>query len=275
MKPYLAIFTLYTIATAIVSSIHTQPISQNQSDSESKTNSKTAQNEAKGPKIREKIKIGLKDPSLKACFRIFEFLDQNELKEFINEQGLDKFEYEEDRKPILQKFFGNAYYSCLIIAKRVGTDFFIEDFDKFSQNKEGRTFLTRKYIKWDTNIIKKGQMESTGQEDHAYKILSYFKHLYSQGKTVKMKKINTEFIDNSIINSKGVGDFIEHLFSYMSHTIGGFGIAIVLMSIILFFSKLNKKKYKIYQFIQNVFGTTLVNQNQTPIQKKHQLTTKQ
>jgi hypothetical protein len=44
-------------------------------------------------KIQEKIKIGLHDPSLKPCYRIFEFFDTDELKEFINEQGLDKYEH--------------------------------------------------------------------------------------------------------------------------------------------------------------------------------------
>ena len=119
-----------------------------------------------------------------ACFRIFEYFNHSELKEFINEEGLDQFEEQEDRKLILQKFFGNGYFSCLIRAKRVGVEFFVEDFTKYSISEEGKKHLTRKYIEWDTEILKKGLKESTTQEDHSYKILSYFKHLYSKGETV-------------------------------------------------------------------------------------------
>lgn len=113
-------------------------------------------------KIQEKIKIGLHDPSLKTCYRIFEFFDKNELKEFINEQGLDKYEDPEDRKHILQKFFGNGFFSCLLRAKRVGTDFFIEDFTKYADTADGRNHLTRKYIQWDSNILKQGLVNITG-----------------------------------------------------------------------------------------------------------------
>ena len=162
------------------------------------------------------------------------------MKEFINEQGLDKYDDHDDRKLILQKFFGNGFYSCLLRAERVGKDFFLQDFEKYRKSKDGRAHLTRKYIKWDVTILKHGQMESTKIEDHAYKMLSYFKHLYSQGKTVGTENVRMKKSLGDVVGkggSKNVSDFVSHVLEYMSHTMGAFGVAVVVMGIILIFSK--------------------------------------
>lgn len=70
------------------------------------------------------VKFSMSDPSLKICFRIFEFIDQGEFKEFLNDQGLNVIEDRDDRAPIVEKFVGNGYYSCLLKAKQIGMDKF-------------------------------------------------------------------------------------------------------------------------------------------------------
>lgn len=153
----------------------------------------------------------MNDYSIKFCSKIFSNLPEVELNEFIQSLGISNHGSKVKKQKILEKFYGNAFLSCLKKCYELGEDKVKLD----EENAESWKYLSEKYIKWKSKIIKKGLKNKTPKEVQAYSIYIFLDRLHKKGREA-----------GDLIN-KDAGKFNkEHNKSHFRHIVDNVGFMI-------------------------------------------------